>query len=213
MDEIQDEIRQPDKIIKEKLIDNYFDFSNNEYDNELRLALDFSQKEYFNSLIKNDSSIEYDNINLLNDDNNEDTNKDVINKNSLEELELALKLSEKEYYDELEEIARNESIFIENEKIKKLEMDKRIKSLELFSKKIERLTFTDEDISMKKYVQSVLNDYYHLIIDYVNVSPEIYDKLYKIIDTYYLIPTNKKYLKTSISKEEDEIIRNIFRKE
>ena len=202
MDEFQDEIREPDKIIKEKLIDNNFDFLNNDFDNELRLALDCSQKEYFNSL-------KDDNIDLPIENDNLD---DTINQNSLEELELALKLSEKEYYDELEEIARNESIFIENERIKNIEIEKRRKSLELFSKKIERLTFTEEDILIKKYVQNVLDDYYHLIIDYVNVNPDIYDKLYKIIDTYYLIPTNKKYSKTSISREEDEIIRNIFRK-
>jgi hypothetical protein len=172
----EDDIRKPDEVKKEKLIDNSFD---NEDDIEINLALDMSKREYFN-----------------------------IDQNAMDDdFELALKLSEKEYYDEqLEEINKNEFILME-------EMNNRKKSLESFSKKIERLTYTEEDIFIRKYIQNILNNYYDLMIDYVNIENEIYDKIYKIIDTYYLIPTSKKFSKTSISKEEDELIRNIFRKQ
>ena len=38
----------------------------------------------------------------------------------------------------------------------------------------------------------------------------MYQKIYKIIESYYLIPFQKKYTKFAISKEEDDIVRTIF---
>ena len=114
------------------------------------------------------------------------------------------------------ELSKNEQLkyeeYILNES-KELEKTKRKDSLQLFCKKIEKLVFTKEDLLIKKYIESVLEDYFSLKIDYININEDMYNKLYSVIDTYYLIPTIKKYKKTAITEIEDNLVRNIFRKQ
>jgi len=85
--------------------------------------------------------------------------------------------------------------------------------LQLFCKKIKTLVFTKEDLLIKKYIESILDDYFSLKIDYVNIEEEMYNKIYSIIDTYYIIPIIKNYKKTAITEIEDNLVRNIFRKQ
>ena len=131
-----------------------------------------------------------------------------------EEFKLALNVSKNDYYDNeynneynnlLENIFKI-SIDEYNEKIKR----ERKESLPLFLKKIEKLSYTKEDIEIKTYIMNVLNDYFNLVIESVYVESELYEKIYKIIDSYYLIPKKKELQKTAITEEEDNIIRNIF---
>ena len=154
------EVRPPDNIYEERLIDIEDEtFNQHDIDDEIKLALDISKNEY------------------------ED------------ETKLVFQISENEYY----------NLIIE-ESLKK----ERIKSLEEFCKKIKGLSYTDEDIEIRKYIESVLDDYFNLKVEFVFVENELYKKLFKIIDTYYKIPTEKRSKKTFISEEEDKIIRQIF---
>lgn len=127
-----------------------------------------------------------------------------------DELMLALDLSKNDIYEmEYNNYLNNvidSSIQDHFDNIKK----KRKESLSLFIKKIEQLSYTKEDLEIKKYVMDVLNEYFNLTIDYVYVENPLYDKLYKIINTYYLIPLQKKYKKFGITYEEDIIVRSIF---
>lgn len=190
MDEEHDYIRPPDEPIKQRLIDFY----------------------------------ENDEINDgINDDMNDDTNDDMN-----DELMLAINMSKNDYNNNQEneelmkiiEISEKELLIYEENiinKLKDLERIKRIESLPLFCKKIKSLIFTKEDIIIKTFIETVLDDYFNLKIDSIHINSIdsigvecLYDKIYNIIDTYYLIPNNKNYKKTSITKEEDEIIRTIF---
>ena len=62
------------------------------------------------------------------------------------------------------------------------------------------------------FIENILHEYFNLNIDYIYVDDDMYNKLYEIIDSYYLIPSKNKKSKTFISYEEDNIIRIIFLK-
>lgn len=176
-----DEIRKPDKIIKDQLIQRY------ENDDEMNLALDVSRNQYLTD-------------NNLYDDN-------LIN----EQLKIAIELSLEEQNNRFEESAKEESIKLENKRIKNIEISERKKSLEEFSKRIKSLSYSVSEIEIKNFIEQILDDYFNLNIEYINIEKDMYEKIYKIIDSYYFIPTQKNYKKTGISKEEDELIRHIFR--
>ena len=109
------------------------------------------------------------------------------------ELKMALELSMEEHI--------KQNIILSND---------RKKSLESFLKKLRGLSHTPQDIEIKTYIDSVLFDYFELNMDFIYVEDDMYEKMYKIIDTYYLIPNQKKMNKTAISEDEDHIIRSIF---
>jgi len=178
---IEDDIREPDISYTENLIDNNNTFNN--LDDELSLALKASRDEY----IINNNGIDHD-----------------------EEYILALEISKEEHFNTIEENIKKESILEEELMFKKIEIDFRRDSLSNFCKKIQGLSYTEEDIKIKKYIENVLDEYFELKINSINVDKNIYTLLYKIIDSYYLIPSLKNQKKTAISKEEDIIIRSIF---
>ena len=176
-----DDIRKPDKIIKDQLIHCY------ECDDEMNLALDVSRNQYLT-----DNNL-YDDM-LIN-----------------EQLKIAIELSLEEQNNRFEESAKEESIKLENERIKNIEISERKKSLEEFSKRIKSLSYSVSEIEIKNFIEQILDDYFNLNIEYINIQKDMYEKIYKLIDSYYLIPIQKNYKKTGISKEEDELIRHIFR--
>jgi len=201
---LEDYIRPPDKIIKECLFDDEYDDFNIKEDNsdeELKLALSVSKREYI------------DNI----EEHTIFTN--IVDESVYENLDYALEISKIEYeeylnnleYERLNEEEEHKLIEEEENRIFQ-KRENRIKSLGLFSKKIERLTYSEEDRKMRSYIMSVLDDWFSLKIDYVYVEHEMYEKIYKEINNYYLIPFEKNYAKFAISKEEDEIVRSIFLK-
>ena len=204
---LEDDIRPPDKIIKECLFDyEYDDFNNKEddiddIDDELKLALSVSKRDYI------------DNI----EEHTIFTN--IVDESTYHDLDYALEISKIEYEEYLDKLKNerlneeeeNKLMIIEEERVYQ-KRESRIKSLLLFSKKIERLTYSEEDIKMRSYIMSILDDWFNLKIDCVYIESEMYEKIYKIIDSYYLIPFQKKYTKFAISKEEDYIIRTIFLK-
>ena len=181
---------------------------NNEHINNEHINNEHLNNEHLNNEHLNNEHInnEYLNNEHLNNEhlNNEHLNNEHIDQHNNKELLKALEISKSEQL-KYEEYILNESI--------KLEKSKRIDSLKLFCKKIDRLIFTKEDLLIKNYIESVLEDYFSLKIDYINVDEDMYNNLYSVIDTYYLIPTIKNYKKTAITEIEDNLIRTIFRKQ
>jgi hypothetical protein len=202
---LEDDIRPPDEVIKECLLDyEYDDFNikednNDDIDEELKLALSVSKRDYI------------DNI----EEHTIFTN--IVDESVYENLDYALEISKIEYeeylnnleYERLNEEEEHKLIEEEENRVFQ-KRENRIKSLVLFSKKIERLTYSEEDRKIRSYIIGVLDDWFSLKIDYVYVEHEIYKKIYKEINNYYLIPFQKNYVKFAISKEEDEIVRSIF---
>ena len=204
---LEDDIRPPDEVIKECLFDYEYDDFNNKEDNsddideELKLALSVSKRDYI------------DNI----EEHTIFTN--IVDESTYHDLDYALEISKIEYEEYLDKLKNerlneeeeNKLMIIEEERVYQ-KRESRIKSLLLFFKKIERLTYSEEDIKMRSYIMGILDDWFNLKIDCVYIESEMYEKIYKIIDSYYLIPFQKKYTKFAISKEEDYIIRTIFLK-
>lgn len=185
-------VRIPDSVINEQIISPY-----ESDDEEMNLALEVSRNEYLN-----------ENNGAFNDAYNDAYNDSYIGT----QLKLAINLSIDEETVKLEEIAKNESIKLQLEVERNLEIDNRKKSLEEFLKRIRFLPNIGNDyIEIKPLIENILNDYFELNIDYVYIEKHIYDKIYKIIDSYYLIPIQKKYKKTGIPESEDIILRIIFR--
>ena len=150
-------------------------------DNDLELALRISSKEYNEN---RDNFIQYDDI-----------HEQIIQDN---DLELALELSNKEYIEQLE-------------RINQINMEQRKESLKNFCKRIKSLRFSDEEKELKEYFELRLQEYFELKIDCDIIdNRELFNKLFKYIDTLYLIPSKKDKNKTSISQEEDNILRTFF---
>ena len=203
---LEDDIRPPDEIIKECLLyDEYDNFNikednNRDYiDEELKLALSVSKRDYI--------------------DNIQETTifTNIVDESTYENLDYALEISKIEYEEYLDNIVKERLNEEQEDKLMRSEeeliykkMESRKKSLDSFCKKIERLTYSEEDRKMRSYIIGVLDDWFRLKIDYIFVESELYKKIYKIIDSYYLIPFQKNYKKFAISKEEDNIVRSIF---
>jgi len=126
------------------------------------------------------------------------------------ELEDVLEESKKIFDEYNINYIKEESIKLEEERLKNNEKKNRFDSLSNFSNVIKRLIYTNEEIEVKEIIQNILHDYFELKIDSFKLDKEKYDKIFKIIDTYYIIPINKKYKKTLITKFENDIIRSIF---
>jgi len=97
---------------------------------------------------------------------------------------------------------------IEQDRIEQ-EKNNRIISLQNFCNRIQRLTFVKEDKKIKELVENALNNYFNLTIDNIKIKKKDYEYLFKIVDSYYLIPSSKN-IKTAITKEENNLIKNIF---
>ena len=113
------------------------------------------------------------------------------------------------------ELARIEQERIEQERIELVNIEnlksERRNSLLNFSNRINKLIHVKEDKKIKELIDNILEKYFNLEIDNFKLNKKDYIDLYKIIDTYYEIPSSKN-IKTAISKEENEVVRNIFLK-
>jgi hypothetical protein len=127
------------------------------------------------------------------------------------EIQLALQVSREDCLNNIEEELKEFSLREEEDRQRILEISNRISSLENFSKNLNRLMYSEDDRALKKYIENILNEYFQLNIDYHYVDEDMYDKLYKMLDSYYLIPSQKNR-KTLISEEEDFTVRSIFLK-
>jgi hypothetical protein len=143
---------------------------------------------------------------------------DTENDSEDEELQLVLEMDNDEYLRQIENLSIEESICEsiksydkQIEMNKQIEINNRIDSLKNFTNKIKLLRYTEKDIILQKYINSVLEQYFKLKIDYVKMEDnDIYNELYKLIDSYYLEPFKNNYKKFAIPSEEDSILRKIF---
>jgi hypothetical protein len=208
-------VRSPDQSFKDRLIDD--DMHEEELDPEMKLAIEVSRTEYYDTINTNQDIIFFNKFNTTNPTNISIEEQDKIFE---EEVKLALEISDQVYLKDLNEesyelendksLSESDKKLLEEQKI--IEIEKRSKSLENFKKKIQGLSLSFNDIRIKKYIEKILLTYCELAIDFVYVDNDIYEDLYKIIDSYYLIPIQKNYKKTAITEEEDILIRSIFRK-
>lgn len=203
----EDNIRPPIDSYFEQLLPSDHLFSFSDEDHELKLALELSAKEFYqqNSLdierrINGCNSLQKTPINSLDNKyekmaiNNENLKQDRIEQESIDQERI--------------EQDRIEQDRIEQDRIEQ-EKNNRIISLQNFCNRIQRLTFVKEDKKIKELVENALNNYFNLTIDNIKIKKKDYEYLFKIVDSYYLIPSSKN-IKTAITKEENNLIKNIF---
>lgn len=149
-------------------------------------------------------------MDILDDDMELNLALEISLKEIEEEFNEAIQISKNKYYDDIEDDIKEESLIFENNRLRNLEKKYRIESLSNFSNLIKRLNYSSEELELKKYIESILNDYFELKIDSIKLDENWYNKIFNLIDSYYTIPKKKNFKKTLISKEEDTIIRLIF---
>ena len=128
-------IRLPDSVISERLIDNMI--SNDSSDIELRLAIEVSMRDQFiNSRNGNTTNTLADmSNNILNIVENNVTDDTLFD----EQIRLAIEISDKCYQEYLDNVEKIKLLEEESEKIKLLEEEsEKIKLLEEESEKIKR---------------------------------------------------------------------------
>jgi len=157
---------------------------------------------------------------LVDDENNDlypDTNV-IPNYDFEKQLENALKISEHTYKLENDEegilrqsLEEYDIQINQQELFEQSIMDERRKSLEFFVKRLTSLSFGSQQTFVNA-VKEKLEEYFNLFVDIIYLDQEIYNELYKIIDSYYIIPVEKGQKKTAIAKEEDELLRVLLLK-
>lgn len=90
-------------------------------------------------------------------------------------------------------------------------MEERRRSLDFFLKRLTPLSFGNH-INLVNIIKEQLDEYFNLFVDLIHLDEEIYEEIYKIIDSFYLIPKEKGQKKTAISQEEDELLRVLLLK-
>ena len=139
-----------------------------------------------------------------NDDDDDDFHKALIesmkDKNNLEQE--FMKESEEEYI--FQQIIQQ--INIE-------EIEKRSLLLPQFTKRLERLCFSESDRNIRDIITPIIIEYKLNKLNNVHLELDIYDNIYgNFIDTLYKKPINLGKTTTAITKDEDELIRKIFLK-
>jgi len=208
-----DTIRPPDSVFTGRLI-NYL--GNINLDDDLENALRLSEEEYFRNQ-HYDEAIRVNSVESVNSDNSfvnsfGDNDKDL--KEAILLSQEAMRLEEER--EVLYLIKEQEAM----DEIKKLELlSDRKKSLEIFFPRIKNLSMISKSIggykntetNYEKIIYDMLNEYLLGNIDMIYLSEQEYIEIYKIIDSYYLIP-HKKDAKTIIPLSEDQVLRSIFLK-
>ena len=119
-------------------------------------------------------------------------------KNNLEEY--FLKESEEEYIFQQ---------FIQQINIE--EIEKRSLSLPQFTKRLERLCFSESDRAIKAIIEPIIVEYKLNKRNNVELNTEVFNNIYEnFIDTLYKKPIDLGKTSTAITKNEDELIRKIF---
>ena len=224
-----DTIRPPDSVFTGRLIN---DLGNINLDDDLENALRLSEEEYFRNQ-HYDETIRVNSIESVNSDNSFVNSSDNLSNNlsvnsyvnsfgdNDKDLKEAILLSQEAM--RLEEEREAIALIKEQEaleEIKKLELlSNRKRSLEIFFPRIKNLAristsiggYKDTETNYEKLISDILNEYLLGNIDMIYMSEQEYTEIYKIIDSYYLIP-NERGAKTIIPWSEDQVLRSIFLK-
>jgi hypothetical protein len=201
-EEFYEQIRSPDPVIKERLIEDdsfYYNEFNDFYDFSLNeKKYDHGCNCHYNHL-EEDEEIKL--VHEMSSESIENNGYDIFE----EQLRQILDLSLKEY-NEHEEIDFEEI----HQKIMREDKEKRRNSLSVFSKKLIGLTYTEQDRKIKQIFDKILDDYFELRINFIEVDEDIYTTLFHIIDSYYLLPMSKNK-NGAIPEKEDTLLRTIIR--
>jgi hypothetical protein len=93
------------------------------------------------------------------------------------------------------------------------EIEKRSLSLPQFTKRLERLCFTESDRAIKAIIEPIIVEYKLNKRNDIELNTEVFNNIYEnFIDTLYKKPISLGKTTTAITKEEDELIRKIFLK-
>ena len=93
------------------------------------------------------------------------------------------------------------------------EIEKRSLSLPQFTKRIERLCFSEIDRAIKAIIEPIIVEYKLNKRNNIELNTEVFNNIYEnFIDTLYKKPISLGKTTTAITKEEDELIRKIFLK-
>jgi hypothetical protein len=93
------------------------------------------------------------------------------------------------------------------------EIEKRSLSLPQFTKRLERLCFSESDRSIKAIIEPIIVEYKLNKLNNIELESNIYDNIYgDFIDTLYKKPISLGKTATAITKDEDILIRQIFLK-
>jgi hypothetical protein len=93
------------------------------------------------------------------------------------------------------------------------EIEKRSLSLPQFTKRLERLCFSESDRAIKAIIEPIIVEYKLNKRNNIDLESDIFNNIYEnFIDTLYQKPISLGKTTTAITKEEDELIRKIFLK-
>jgi hypothetical protein len=93
------------------------------------------------------------------------------------------------------------------------EIEKRSLSLPQFTKRLERLCFSENDRAIKAIIEPIIIEYKLNKRNNIELESYIYENIYEnFIDTLYKKPISLGKTTTAITKGEDELIRKIFLK-
>jgi len=176
-----DDVRAPLDSYAEQLLPSNHTFTFNQEDDDFKRILELSRREFEEQ--QNNYGTNY-------------LNEECIEQSRIEQERI--------------ELGRIEQERIEQERIDILKLERR-NSLLNFTNRINKLVHVKEDKKIKELIDNILEKYFNLEIDNFKLNKKDYIDLYKIIDTYYLIPSSKN-IKTAITKEENNLVRNIFLK-
>jgi hypothetical protein len=138
-----------------------------------------------------------------------------------DEFHKALIESRKEMYStqnnlEKELLKESEEEYIFQQLIQQInidEIEKRSLSLPQFTKRLERLCFTENDRTIKSIIEPIIIEYKLNKRNNVELNTEVFNNIYEnFIDTLYKKPISLGKTTTAITKDEDELIRKIILK-
>ena len=93
------------------------------------------------------------------------------------------------------------------------EIEKRSLSLPQFTKRLERLCFSESDRAIKAIIEPIIVEYKLNKRNNIELDTEVFNNIYEnFIDTLYQKPISLGKTITAITKDEDILIRQIFLK-
>ena len=201
-DEANEEIllKSSSNSVESELYDDGFSDKTIDYSFEEEDGIRAFDKTKIERLVQ--GSINYSERELYDNNDDDDFHKALIesmkDKNNLEQE--FMKESEEEYI--FQQIIQQ--INIE-------EIEKRSLLLPQFTKRLERLCFSESDRNIRDIITPIIIEYKLNKLNNVHLELDIYDNIYgNFIDTLYKKPINLGKTKTAITKDENELISKIF---